>query len=95
METNLDLERYEVSYNGRRAPVTRVEAALLQALLERPGRVVSRDALLHGAWEVKFSRDCRRVDAAVHRLRSKIELPIEACYGVGFRWRVEDERTGG
>jgi DNA-binding response OmpR family regulator len=88
----LDRDRYEVSVEGRPVPLTRIEFALLSALVEAGGRVLSREQLLdavHGTDEA-FVMD-RTVDAHVRRLRRKLgddaQNPrfVATVRGVGYR----------
>lgn len=88
----VDRDRHEVTVDGRPVALTRIEMALLTALLEAGGRVLSRDQLLdaaHGRGEA-FVLD-RTVDAHVRRLRCKLgDDPAEPRYvatvrGIGYR----------
>ena len=88
----LDRDRHEVSVEGRPVPLTRTEFALLSALLEAGGRVLSREQLLdavHGADEA-FVMD-RTVDAHIRRLRRKLDDDaqnprfVATVRGVGYQ----------
>ena len=84
------------SMTGRKMNVefalTLKEAALLRFLLEREGKVVSRDVLLYEVWGVDCEVTTRTVDQHVVRLRQKIEddpaSPLFLCtvHGVGYRF---------
>ena len=70
---NIDKERYDVFINGRSAELTQREFELISFLAESPGRVFSREELLHEVWQFEFFGDLRVVDVAIRRLREKIE----------------------
>lgn len=65
---------------------------LLLELSVSPGRVFSREQLLESVWDHGFLGDPRLVDAAVARLRAKIEdVParprfIQTVRGFGYRF---------
>ena len=65
-----DLERGELRRDGNPIRITAVEAALLTALAERPGTVLSREEL---TLRTGASGGGRAVDVQVTRLRRKIE----------------------
>ena len=48
------------------------EYELLKYLATKPGRVFSRESLLHSVWEYDYYGGTRTVDVHVRRLRSKI-----------------------
>ena len=52
--------------------LTAKEFALLVALLEAKGRVLSRQALLENVWGYSYAEGTRTVDVHVRRLREKI-----------------------
>lgn len=88
----IDLERYDVTIEGRRVELTYKEFKLLVLLASNPGRVYSRESLLSQVWEYDYLGGTRTVDVHVRRLRSKIEAPgrsfIETIYLVGYRFKV-------
>ncbi|MBL1093252.1 MULTISPECIES: response regulator transcription factor [Streptomyces] len=69
-----------------------MELRLLLELSSAPGRVLSREQLLASVWDLDYLGDSRLVDAAVRRLRTKIEdLPAKPRYiqtvrGFGYRF---------
>ena len=82
-----------VTINGRRVELTRNESRLLQLLLEKKGRIVSRDAMMTALWESDSFVDENTLSVNVNRLRRKLEaagLPdfIRTKKGVGYL--VED-----
>jgi DNA-binding response OmpR family regulator len=68
----IDLARMEVSLEGRSVAVTAYELALLRALAQHPGQVLSREQLLDlakGSADLSFDRS---IDVHVSRLRAKL-----------------------
>ena len=86
----IDKERYDVYIDGRSAELTQREFELISFLAVSPGRVFSREELLHDVWQYEYFGDLRAVDVAVRRLREKIEDdPSQPRYiitkrGVGY-----------
>ncbi len=89
--------RYDVSAcsvtdaRGRQVDFTRGEVSVLRALLERPGRVVSRDDLLQLARGRDSDAFDRAIDLAISRLRRKLaahggDQMIETIRGEGYRF---------
>jgi two-component system, OmpR family, response regulator MtrA len=69
----IDLAGRTVTRDGREIALTRTEFDLLAELAQRPGQVLTREALLDRIWGYDFLGDSRLVDVAVGRLRAKIE----------------------
>ena len=66
----IDREKKRVSRAGREVELGPTEYRLLEFLMERPGRVFSREQLLDGVWGSEVYIDERTVDVHVGRLRS-------------------------
>jgi DNA-binding response OmpR family regulator len=86
-ELQLDLTTREVIVQGERSPLSAREFALLHALLERPGAILSRDQLesrIYG-WGEEVTSNA--VDVLIHGMRRK--LGAEAIRNVrGLGWRI-------
>ena len=70
--------------------LTATEFRLLSLLMERRGRVQTRERLLADVWGYPEDVDTRTVDTHIRRLRSKIQGEadaIETVIGVGYRFR--------
>jgi DNA-binding response OmpR family regulator len=67
----IDLERFNVSVEGRRVPVTFSEFELLAVLAREPGRVVSRDHLVQAVWGNAPNAE-HRLNVQICRLRKKL-----------------------
>lgn len=89
----LDLDRYEAWYGAVRLPLTLSEFLLLAALARRPGHVRTRDQLLDEVHGDDEAGSIRTIDSHIKRLRRKLALadsgydPVEAVYGLGYRFR--------
>ncbi len=82
------------------------ELRLLTALMDRWGRIVSREELYRLAWGGTLRQGDRSVDVYVHKLRAKLErtLPdaafIHTHLGFGYRFEplsqaLNESATGG
>src|SRR5881409_1410389 len=87
---SIDPARHEVRVNGKQVHLTSLEFKLLQALMQRRGRVQERDRLLNDVWGYESVIDTRTVDTHVRRLRKKLGKAanvIESVRGFGYRLR--------
>ena len=91
----LDEERRLIRYHGQALELSRYEYGLLAALMQRPGRVYTRDELLERVWDDPGESFDRTVDAHIKTLRAKLravrddEDPIRTLRGVGYALREE------
>lgn len=87
----VDRQRHQVTSDGNGVELTSTEYKLLLYLLERSGRVVTRDMLLQNVWGYNASGDTRTVDTHVTRLRNKLGAPGEMIRTVrGFGYKMEE-----
>jgi two-component system OmpR family response regulator len=68
------------------------EFGVLETLMRRPGRVLSRHELIEHAWDAAYEHRSNVVDVYVRYLREKIDRPfgrrsLETVRGVGYRLR--------
>lgn len=85
----VDTARHGVSIKGQEVELTATEFKLLATLMERRGRVQTRDRLLTDVWGYEGDVDTRTVDTHVRRLREKMGKAadyIETVRGVGYRF---------
>jgi len=86
----IDKERYMVSKNNVPLSLSSTEFRLLLYLVERRGRVFSRDQLLDALWQDDTFVEPRTVDVHIRRLRTHIEddpaqpLFVKTRRGVGY-----------
>ncbi len=84
----LDAARHEVTADGAGVALTALEFKLLKTLLERPGRVQTREVLLSDVWGISAEITTRTVDTHIKRLREKLGPAgdlIETIRGVGYK----------
>jgi DNA-binding response OmpR family regulator len=87
----MNLPRHTVTVTGEAVKLTAKEFLLLQYLLERRGRVLSRDVLLTDVWGYRYTGGTRTVDVHVRRLREKLPILVDALVTVKqFGYKLED-----
>lgn len=80
--------------SGRPVDLTAKEFDLIELLMQNPGRVYSREALLNTVWGYDFQSDIRTVDVHIRRLREKLETNpaspehIMTKWGVGYYFKA-------
>jgi DNA-binding response OmpR family regulator len=87
---NIDIPRHTVNIGGRAVKLTSLEFKLLVNLIERKGRVQSRDHLLNYVWDIEADITTRTVDTHIKSLRRKLEKSgslIETVRGIGYRFK--------
>jgi two-component system response regulator MtrA len=90
----IDPGGFTVRKGGEEVNLTATEFRLLHELARRPKQVFTRDLLLELVWNYDYLGDSRLVDAAVQRLRAKVEddpkqpTLIRTVRGVGYRFDV-------
>ena len=93
-DLQLDITTREVLVQGERSQLSAREFALLHALLERPGAILSRDQLesrIYG-WGEEVSSNA--VDVLIHGMRRKLGAnTIRNVRGLG--WRIAASNTNG
>lgn len=90
----VDLSAMTAYLNDEPLDLTPTEYRLLTTLLERRGRVQTRQQLLETAWDIHARIETRTVDMHVQRLRAKLGDAgawIETVRGFGYRFRARDE----
>jgi two-component system, OmpR family, response regulator MtrA len=91
-DLEIDPGGFSVRRRGEEIPLTATEFRLLLELARRPKQVFTRELLLELVWNYDYLGDSRLVDAAVQRLRAKIEDDpkepklVRTVRGVGYRF---------
>jgi two-component system alkaline phosphatase synthesis response regulator PhoP len=89
---DVDFEKGDVRKHGVPVGLAAKELELLRYLIDRRGKVVSRDELLEGVWEYQPGVSSRTIDVHVAWLRQKLEdnpqtpTHIHTVRGVGYRF---------
>jgi two-component system response regulator ChvI len=91
----IDSDRHACTWDGNPVTLTVTEFLVLHALIQRPGIVKSRDALLDAAYDDHMFLHERTIDSHIKRMRVKFKQvddtfdAIETLYGVGYRFLVD------
>ena len=89
----LDVARHEIHFNAEHLELSPTEFNLLEYLLVRPNRVVSKAALLDDVWGMGFSSNTAVVDTYVSYLRRKLSAVgfegLKTIRGVGIQLVIE------
>jgi len=91
----LDEDLHSVKLAGSEIDLTATEFKLLKLLMQRKGRVQSRDNLLVNVWNYDTNTETRTIDTHIRRLREKLRersVLIETVRGVGYRINEPDNR---
>ncbi len=83
---SLDRAGRRVSVDGEEVILTATEFDLLAYLMERPGRVITRDLLLEEVWGYAAVVGTRTVDVHIAQVRAKLgdASPVRTVRGVGY-----------
>lgn len=88
----VDIPRHAVHVNDSRIELTATEFNLLTVLMQRRGRVQTRERLLQDVWDYDALVDTRTVDTHIRRLREKLgeaSKYLDTVRGVGYRFSDE------
>ncbi|ASA19410.1 response regulator transcription factor [Paenibacillus donghaensis] len=96
-ELTLYPERYVIQHAGQSAELTQKEALLLEALMLKEGRVVTRERLLDVMWEDQHFIDDNTLNVYITRVRKKLkdlglDDRLETVRGAGYRLSSPGER---
>jgi two-component system OmpR family response regulator len=86
---SMNVDRHEVLLDGELVDLSATEFRLLEVLLERTGRVVTREQLLREVWNIDFDSETSVLDTYISYLRRKVHrddfAPVTTVRGVGFK----------
>jgi two-component system phosphate regulon response regulator PhoB len=88
-ELKIDVDSHEVYVNDDHVSLTALEFKLLRQLVNRRGRVQSRDQLLSDVWGYSSDVTTRTVDTHIKRLREKLGDKgkyVQTIRGVGYKF---------
>jgi two-component system response regulator RegX3 len=97
-DVRMDLGTHEATKNGELLELTVKEFELLRVLLERAGKLVKREELVHEVWDPAWFGSTKTLDVHVSALRKKLgDDPADPRYihtvrGVGFRFDPAGEQ---
>jgi two-component system response regulator BaeR len=87
----IDEERLLVSFNELQVSLTSVEFQLFKPLVNKPGRIFTREQLMENMYSDHRIVNSRTIDSHIKKLRKKLtgislgEELIESVYGAGYR----------
>jgi len=89
---SLDPARREVRRGDVPIDLSTKEFALLEAMMRRPGEVLTRLELIEHGWDLAYETQSNVIDVYIRRLRRKLDEPfgassLETVRGVGYRLR--------
>jgi DNA-binding response OmpR family regulator len=85
----IEYDAFLVRYRGQEIRLTHKEFELFRAMVERPGRVLTRERLMERIWGWDTDIDTRSIDAHIRRLRLKLgpaRNHVETVVGLGYRF---------
>ncbi len=85
----IEFDAYVLRYKGEEIRLTHKEFELVRYMVERAGRVLTRERLLDRVWGQDADIDARSIDAHVRRLRAKLgpaRHHVETVIGIGYRF---------
>lgn len=91
----LDSLRRKVRVQGQPVDLSNQEFTLLELLLRNEGHVVARSRIAEELWGLSYDRDPNLVEAAVRRLRKRLDDQVQDRYiqtvrGVGYTVKASD-----
>ena len=85
----VEFDSYVMRYRGEEIRLTHKEFELFRFMVERAGRVLTRERLLERVWGYESDVETRSIDAHIRRLRLKLgpaRNHIETVVGLGYRF---------
>ena len=92
-ELEIDIAAHRIMLTNKEISLTKKEFELIMHLVQRNGRVQTREYLLSQIWGYTSDVTSRTVDTHIKRLRSKLGLfgkNIETVRSVGYRFNHKD-----
>jgi DNA-binding response OmpR family regulator len=94
-ELTLDPAAQRVAWAGRPIELTAREYRILEALMRRPGWILTRDAMIESIWGFDFPDTSNVIEVYVGRIRKKLAEQgapalIQTVRGAGYRMREPD-----
>ena len=88
----VDPERHEIRVEGKEVQLTPKEFAILQLLMDRKGRLLTRDFLIDEVWGSDYVGDAKTLDVHIKRIREKVESAphqpkhVVTVRGLGYKF---------
>jgi len=96
---SLDMSRQELKVSGEAIELTSFEYKIIEYLMVRAGKVISKSELTDRLYDQDFERDSNVIEVFIGRLRKKMDpdntiKPIETLRGRGYRFALERNQSG-
>ena len=96
---SLDMSRQELKVNDASIELTSYEYKIIEYLMVRAGKVISKTELTERLYDQDFERDSNVIEVFIGRLRKKMDpdntiKPIETLRGRGYRFALERGPSG-
>ena len=96
---SLDMSRQELKVSGAAIELTSFEYKIIEYLMVRAGKVISKSELTDRLYDQDFERDSNVIEVFIGRLRKKMDpdntiKPIETLRGRGYRFALERNQSG-
>lgn len=95
---NLNMESYELQYEGTEIALTPKEFSLLNLFLQNRNKVFTREHLISTIWGYGVTTEDRTIDSHVRNLRDKLRKAgfsadefLLTVWGVGYKWLEKSE----
>ncbi len=94
----LDMSRQELKVNDASIELTSFEYKIIEYLMVRAGKVISKTELTERLYDQDFERDSNVIEVFIGRLRKKMDpentlKPIETLRGRGYRFALERNQS--
>jgi DNA-binding response OmpR family regulator len=90
---NLNMDSYDLQFNGTSIPLTPKEISLLNLFLQNRNKVFTREHLISNIWGYGVATEDRTIDSHVRNLREKLRKAgfsaddyLITVWGVGYKW---------
>jgi len=94
----LDMSRQELKVDDSLIELTSFEYKIIEYLMVRAGKVISKTELTERLYDQDFERDSNVIEVFIGRLRKKLDpentvKPIETLRGRGYRFALERKQS--
>ncbi|MFA5419209.1 MAG: response regulator transcription factor [Bacteroidales bacterium] len=89
-DIEMDIEKHQVTKDGKTVELTQREFGLLEYLLRNKGKVCRRTSIIQKVWDIHFDYDTSIIDVYINALRRKLNNTGEQSFittvrGVGYK----------
>ena len=86
---SIDIDAHQVKFEDEVIELSPTEFSLLEFLIERKNKVVTKETLLEGVWGIDFENNSTVVETYISYLRKKLHINnfegIKTVRGIGFQ----------